>query len=245
MDLRAYPGGRVTANLPVRFLITNAYATPLYAVIGGPAWINSDRYLVEATPEADLGPGRRLQVLQGVLEERFQLKFHHETRELPAYVLSPAKSGLKLPAVTDRDCTPVNRNDPLPPPPPDANRFIVPCGRVVVNRSRSGLRLLGSKVPMEEFATVLSNIMGRAVIDKTESTGTFDPRLDFVPDQSEAGLPPEPPPPAAPGIPLPPIDPSGPSIFRALQDQLGLRLESAKGPVDVLVIDHVERPSEN
>ena len=95
---------------------------------------------------------------------------------------------------------------------------------------------------MAQFAAVLSGRVQRVVADRTGLTGTFDIDLTWTPDQIPQGLA-GPPPPGAP--PLPPIDPNGPSIFTAVQEQLGLKLESAKGPVDVVVIDSVEQPSED
>jgi uncharacterized protein (TIGR03435 family) len=95
---------------------------------------------------------------------------------------------------------------------------------------------------MEQFAALLSGRVGRVVVDRTGITGSFDLDLTWTPDQIPQG-PPGPPPPGAP--PLPPIDPNGPSIFTALQEQLGLKLESTKGPVDVVVIDSVEHPTED
>jgi uncharacterized protein (TIGR03435 family) len=102
----------------------------------------------------------------------------------------------------------------------------------------TGARMQGGKIAMPEFIRVLSMVLGRSVVDKTGFAGLFDVRLDFLPDEISAALPPPPP----GGSPL---DSRSPSILIALQEQLGLRIESTKGPVDVLVIDHVERPSEN
>ena len=104
----------------------------------------------------------------------------------------------------------------------------------------------GGKVPMAEFVRVLSMAMGRPVIDRTGFTEPFDFRLDFSPDDTVSGLPRPIGPGGDPAAPAPAADPTGPpQIFAALQEQLGLRLESAKGPVEVLVVDHVERPTQN
>jgi len=97
--------------------------------------------------------------------------------------------------------------------------------------------MLGGKVPMAEFVRVLSRVLGRTVTDQTGFSGVFDVTLDFLPDETTTGLPP--PPPGAIPFAI-----ASPSIFSAVQE-LGLRLESTKGPVDVLVIDHAERPSAN
>jgi uncharacterized protein (TIGR03435 family) len=110
------------------------------------------------------------------------------------------------------------------------------CGSVNVMLEPSGARMQGGKIPMAEFIRVLSMVLGRSVIDRTGFTELFDVRLDFVPDEITEAMPP-PPPNAA--------DSNFPSILTAMQEQLGLRLESTKGPVEVLVIDSVERPSAN
>jgi uncharacterized protein (TIGR03435 family) len=104
-----------------------------------------------------------------------------------------------------------------------------------------GLNAVG--VPISQLIPVLSRILGRTAVDKTGLTGKYNIRAQWTPDQSQfTQAPPGGP---LPGMPAPPVDPNGPSIFTALQEQLGLKLESQKGPVDILVIDHVEKPSEN
>ena len=133
---------------------------------------------------------------------------------------------------------------PDAPPPPPAPGQPGPCGHVRVSMSPAGLRMEGGKVPMAEFIRMLSAVMGRPVLDKTEFTSLFEVRLDFTPDESTMGLPGAGGP-GDPGGPRPPTDPSRPTIFAALQEQLGLKLAPAKGPVDVLVIDHVEKPTAN
>jgi uncharacterized protein (TIGR03435 family) len=110
--------------------------------------------------------------------------------------------------------------------------------------SPAGLQMDGGKVPMAEFIRILAVVMGRPVVDRTGITGEFEVHLDFTPDQSTAGLPGAGGPRDPGGPPLPaPND--RPSIFAAVQEQLGLKLDSGKGPVEVLVIDHVDRPSGN
>ena len=122
-------------------------------------------------------------------------------------------------------------------PPGQSPTPSVRCGGVGVRLEAGGARLTGGKVPMAEFVRMLSRVLGRPVTDRTGFPGVFDVNLDFLPDETMAGLPP--PPPGAI-----PAETASPSIFSAVQ-RLGLRLESTKGPVDVLVIDHVERPSAN
>ena len=99
------------------------------------------------------------------------------------------------------------------------------------------------KASMTQLIDVLSRFTGKIVLDKTNLTGKYNITLDYTPEAGQFQAPPGPPPPGMPQ--LPPIDPNGPSLTTALQEQLGLKLESQKGPVDIMVIDHVERPSEN
>jgi len=131
-------------------------------------------------------------------------------------------------------------------PPPPLRDLAVPCGSPLVNMRPTGVRMMGGKVPMPEFIRVLSMLLGRPVIDKMGVTGTFDRRREFTPDEVTAGMPRGGPGPLPSGGAEPAADPSAPpNILTAVQEQLGLKLESTKGPVTVLVIDHVERPSEN
>ena len=104
-------------------------------------------------------------------------------------------------------------------------------------------RLSGQKVPITQLVDVLSRFTDRIVVDKTNLTGKYDIDLQYTPEQGQSLAPPGGSPPGMPA--LPPIDPNGPSLFTALQEQLGLKLESQKGPVEMIVVDHIERPSEN
>ena len=114
----------------------------------------------------------------------------------------------------------------------------------------AGVQMEGSKISMAEFIRVLAGLMGRPVIDKSGFNGEFEVNVSFIPDENTMGLPrggglSGPGGLGEPGAPPPPADPNLPNIFSALQEQLGLRLASAKGPVEVLVMDHVERPAAN
>jgi uncharacterized protein (TIGR03435 family) len=234
MGIRAQPGGRLTAqNAPLLMLIQNAYAVQAYQVVGGPAWINSDGYDIEAKPEGTADRKQMWAMLQ-------TLTLHRDTRELPVYALTVIKSGLKQVPPREGGCV-----VPAPDAPPRAPGAVAPpCGNVGVMMSPTGIRMEGSKVPMAELIRTLAMVMGRPVLDRTGVTGEFEVRMEFTPDETTAGLPGSRGPGDPGGAPLP-TDTSRPTISAALQEQLGLKLAPAKAPVEVLVIDHVERPTAN
>jgi uncharacterized protein (TIGR03435 family) len=245
MMVRPLPG-RLTASAPVRLLMQNAYAVQSFQIVGGPAWIDSERYALEAKADGNASRAQIFLMLQSLLEDRFQLKIHRETRELPVYALVPARSGLKLPPPKEGSCV-ESMTDTIPEPSRGRMQPAVPggpplaqCGRVGVMAAPPSARMQGGKVLMPEFIRMLAMVLGRPVIDRTGFSGLFDVRLDFLPDEMTPELPP--PPPDAAGAAH---DSNIPSIVSALPDQLGLRLESTKGPVEVIVIDHIERPSAN
>ena len=245
---RVLPGGRyIATNMAIRLLIGQTYQVQSYRLIGGPAWIETDAFDIVATAGRDLSPttGQRPlnDALKALLAERFRLVVHMETRQLPAYALvRAAKDGKLGPNITKSertDCAAVlaevagaRARDPGgPPPPPPPGGQAPPCGTVNMN----GIFALDSATPLA-LTNVLSAELNRKVFDRTGLAGLFNVRLTSTPDVLPVGpLPPE----------NPPIDPNGPSIFTAVQEQLGLKLEPTTGPVDVLVIDHIERPTPN
>jgi uncharacterized protein (TIGR03435 family) len=229
-DFRVLPGGRLTAEkVLLRFLIQNAYGVRPFQLKGGPDWINSEGYDIEAKAEGNPSNGQMVLMMQTLLEDRFKLKVHRETKELPVYALTVAKGGFKLPEPKQGACTAPDPNGPpLPPSPNQAG----PCGRAMIRISKGVARINGYQVPMREFVRVLSNIMGRTIIDQTGFTRAFDLQLEFATDDAIAGLPEAP----------KPADDSVPSIFVAAQEQLGIKIVSTKGPVEILVIDHIEKP---
>jgi len=250
------PGGgrfRVT-NLPLRQLIVLAYADrsqgppppgggPGLTITGGPSWIDADRYDIEARPEQGFIPtaeqGQKM--LQALLEERFGLQVRHETKDGPIYALTVAKGGLK--AKKSADQTPLNFGAPTPggpaggPPPPPAAPFN-PGGPMPRGMMMVGLgQLRATAQTMTGFARLLAGSAGRKVVDRTSLEGLYDFELNWTPDQMPANLPAD--------VPFPRPDPNGPSIFTALQEQLGLKLESATGPLESIVIESVHKPTEN
>lgn len=234
------PGGRFTAtNVALRMLIREAYQLQDFQLIGGPGWIASDRFDFVANAKGDLpptpigtvGPGQLM--IRTLLAERFKLKVRNETRELPIYELVLARSDGKLgPQLRSSaaDCAAAaGRSAGAPPPAPLQRGERPKCGM----RIGQG-QMAGGGLPLSQLATFLSQSLGRVVLDRTRLTGTFDLDLNWTPDQFLPG--------SSHGTP-PPVAPNGPSIFTALLEQLGLKLVSTKGPVDVLVIDSVERPT--
>jgi uncharacterized protein (TIGR03435 family) len=242
-EMRPMPG-RLTASAPLRVLMEAAYHVQPFQIVGGPEWVEWDGYTVDATASGNPEHGQMMLMLQSLLEERFQLRVHRESREAPVYALMPARGGLKLPPPRNGNCTEETEVlGPLADPgarlqPPGQGPTPAPrCGGLDVLLEAGGARLLGGKVPMPEFVRVLSRVLGHTVTDRAGFSGVFDINLGFLPDDTTPGLPP--PPPGAI-----PFATASSSIFSAVQE-LGLQLESTKGPVEVLVIDHVERPSVN
>jgi uncharacterized protein (TIGR03435 family) len=227
------PGGRFTArNVPLRLLILNAYRLQDFQLVGGPDWIASERFDITAkgygdfTPPTPGGPAGGAQLMmRSLLEERFQLATHQETRTLPIYALVLAREDKKLGPqlkVSPVDCVAlagVRRQGG--PPPAFAPGEPRPCS----TRMAPGM-LSANGFPISNLAQTLSQSVGRFVVDRTGLTGNFDVELSWAPDQGPQGG-----------------DVTGASIFTALQEQLGLKLESTRGPVDVTVIDRVERPT--
>ena len=230
--------GRLTASAPLRVLMEAAYHLHNFQIVGGPEWVKWDGYAVDAKAYGNPNLTQMMLMLQSLLEDRFQLRLHRESREMPVYALVPARGGLKLPPPRDGSCVEQDAPPPGPGDPTPAPR----CGGMDVLLEAGGWHMRGGKVPMAAFAGELSLVLGRTVTDQTGFSGVFDVNLEFRRDDTtdfdtRAGL--APPPPVAT-----PAETTSPSIFSAVQ-QLGLRLESAKGPVEVLVIDHVEKPSDN
>jgi uncharacterized protein (TIGR03435 family) len=239
--IRGMPGGRLNVtNMPLKELIQLAYHVQPFQITGGPPWLASESWDIVAKPDADPGPNQMPLMLQSLLADRFAFKFHKETRELPVYALVLGKQGDKTPGLTESkpgSCTQIDpAAGPPPMPAPGQKPTVKPCGRIMM-----GFNTLDATAQtLDQLATVLSRTLGRTVIDKTGLTGKYDMHLEWTPDESQMSqiqLPPD--------APKPTFDPAGPSIFTAVQEQLGLKLESQKGPVEVFVIDHAEKPAEN
>src|SRR5262245_5599096 len=231
------PGGRFLAtNNTLRDLMPFAYGLPQttagFRIVGGPKWIDDDRFDITATVDGTWTPQQMSEMLRTLLGDRFKLVAHHETRDLPIYALVPAAatSRLKRSAVDQAACdarrAAIQRREPVPPLPAGAPPV---CG---TGRSNPGA-ITAVGWSMDALTSALSPFVSRFVADRTGLSGLFDFELKWTPDTLPQ-LPPDAPPLN--------IDPNGPSIFTALQEQLGVRLESTRGPVDVVVLDRVERP---
>ncbi len=199
---------------------------------GGPSWIDSDRYQIEAKAEgAPGGEMMRGALLQALLEDRFKLKIRRETREVPVYALSVGKVVPKLQAAKEGGCIPLDMNHP-PPPPEPGKPFPWLCG--LLGRRPDAIEI--HHTTMENLSEQFSILLDRDVINKTGIAGLFDIRVEVTPDELSAG----------PSDTTPPANQDYETglIFAAIR-KLGFKLESAKGPGQFLVIDHVERPTEN
>ena len=228
---RPMPGGRYSArNANLLMIILTAYGIQKYQLIGGPTWMESEGFDIEAKADSNVNQAQLLLMLQSLLADRFKLAVHRETKELPVYDLTAAKGTFDPPPPDEHGCEPL---DPTAPPHPGP----IPCGFPRIGMSGS---LDAGKMTMAQLVYTLAMIVGRPVIDQTGFKGTFDLHLKFAPDQAARGLP-------GGGLSAAPADPdpSRPNIMEALREQLGLKLTSSKGPVEVLVIDHAERPSAN
>ena len=214
------PGGQSyeAIGAPLRLIMTVAYTVTDRQISGGPEWINSERWNIEAKADRRGTSDELHAALARLLEDRFQLKVRHETRELPVYLLTVDKKGPKMPVHDAADLL----HEPF------------------AGNPQGGLT--GQNVTMNYFAFFLSRIMDLNVVDRTNLTDHYDVNFHFVRDFPGRG----PGDGRGPGVGGPvTILPDGPDIYTALREQLGLQLQKGKGPVDYLVIDHVERPSAN
>jgi uncharacterized protein (TIGR03435 family) len=233
---RWYPNLHVE-RMTLRNLVILAYRVHDFEVAGGPGWTRSDLYDIDTKSESRETPNQQFVALQRrrlqtLLHDRFHLAIHRETKELPVYDLIVAKGGLKLQPTNCIERVTGDTRIARGKTPEDY------CGGM--GGSLASGRIEGRGASLEFLASFLSGMLSRTVVDKTGLSGNYAIHLTFTPQ----------PPPAPPDDPSPPgagasVADAGPDIFSAIQEQFGLKLEAAKGPVEVLVIDHVERPSEN
>jgi uncharacterized protein (TIGR03435 family) len=227
------PGGRYIAmGVTARRLIGDAYDAE--QIIGGPSWLDVDRFDVNARADGNPAPAEIRRLIGPMLADRFALAFHLEAREMPVYALTVARSDRALGShlrQSDPTCAAEARRYF-----PGATGFPPPCGDF-----RMGARALTARgMTMAGLGGLLRGRVGRPVLDRTELEGAFDLELEWTTD---GGLVPFLPGPPDTGGASDVVAVDGISLFTALQDQLGLRLDATRGPVEVLVIDRIEPPT--
>lgn len=220
-QMRSGGGGEIIMrNFSLKQIIKMAYEVKDYS-LSGPEWLDSERFDINAKPPAGTARDQMRPMLRALLTERFKLAVHREPKTLSAYALVADKNGLKVKEVEA---------------PGAGSGSQMRMGRGQLN---------AQKMSMAQLADSLAGTLDRPVVDKTEVKGVFDIKLEWTPDESQPmGVPGGP---GDGGERRPAADnPSGPSIFTALQEQLGLKLQGQKLPVEIVVIDHVEKvPTEN
>jgi uncharacterized protein (TIGR03435 family) len=237
------PGRFTATNVTAKMIIEFAYNVKDFQLSGGPSWINSEGYDINAKVDDSLAEQlqklpleQRLDqnrlMLQPLIADRFKLKLTRETKELPVNALVVAKGGPKLTSTA------------FTPPDPSSSNPATPPNGPGIGFNGIG-KLVATDMPVSALADVLpmqADLGGRMILDQTGLAGKYDFTLQWTPVNPVMTIG---------GVTLPPLPgaaapvPDGPSIFTAIQEQLGLKLESTKGPVDTIVIDHVEEPSEN
>jgi uncharacterized protein (TIGR03435 family) len=222
-------GDRHTSiNVSLRAMIRSAYQLQNDQLVGGPSWVSSDRFDIAAKADHEFSITELRLMMRQLLSDRFKLVLRSELRELPHYslVVAQGQKGSRLRPGADSNCIPLK--DVPAAGLLDPSRQLV-CGGMRIYPGHMN----GQQLTMVEVANYLAGQVQRVVVDRTGLKGSFDVDLDFTPDQ-------------IPQATLPngaSVDPNGPSIFTAIQEQLGLKLESTKGSIEVLVIDSVAPPT--
>jgi len=230
---RIQPGGRVSfTNEPLRRMILDAYQLQDFQLVGGPDWVSAERWDVVAKAEGDPPITTVVEMIRVLLADRFKLVARREMREAPIYALVLARPDRQLgadlhPSSTDCAALAADARARGTTPPPTVN------GRVSCGMNTNSGYIEANAVTMAVFARRISTLAGRTVIDKTGLTGNFDITLRWAPD-------------ALPGADRPTTaNDNGPTLFTAVQEQLGLKLDTQRSPVEFLVIESVEHPIED
>jgi uncharacterized protein (TIGR03435 family) len=260
-QIAALPGGRFVANgVRMTLMVAAAFHVLDYQIIGAPDWFGKDQWNIEAiAAEGNIDqrsskpaflnvPVWMAPALRSLLEDRCELKTHLETREMQVYALTVATGGSKLKSTE----SPMDTPSQTSAPPPGARPRVGADGALPANFAPPrGATVAGpgviraSSMTMDQIAILLGRLLDRPLVDSTSLTGYFDVRLEFDPATApRAALRA---PAAAPWPDAQPSasDPAGPSLFKALQEQLGLKLDLRKQPVEVLVVDSVHKPTSN
>jgi len=248
------PGRVNMTGMNVSRLITQTYEIHDSQIIGGPDWLGTQGYDINATLTGTPSPDQRRMMMKALLRDRFKLTFHSEKRDLPLYALivqrSDGRLGPGLKRIPDDECPPPGSNRgarPGGPPPPAASPFdpnaVAACGSIIFGPGR----LLAHGVPIDMLARTLGTLpaltsFNRPVTNLTKLEGVYDFDFRFANDFGRGGPPPPGSPAAAPNAITPGDEPA---LFTALQEQLGLKLNPQRATLDVLVIDSIERPTEN
>jgi uncharacterized protein (TIGR03435 family) len=245
-DVGRYRASNVTAKM----LIARAYDVNEFQIAGGPSWINSERWDIEAKVDASLAAelqklSRQQQqaqqdlMLRSLLLDRFALKVTRGTKEGTVFALVVAKGGPKLKEVAppDPQAAPAQPSAPILP---GRSSGAAPGQALIMMNGGSGLVTMASNaVPIADLANQLSMQFGQQILDRTGLKGTYEYKLQFA-AQGDLGLD---------GVPLSPSgerpESAAPSVFTALQEQLGLKLETTKGQIATITIDHIEEPTAN
>jgi len=238
-NLGAAGGLYRATNVTLSMLIISAYQLKPQQIVGLPNWANAERFDIEARAEGGPDRSQKLLMLQSLLADRFSMVVHHETREAPIYALVVAKEGKTGPQLQlhpdEAQCrTPggfLPRADGTLPP--------GACGNFSTFFTPKSMHTKGQKITVAQLADHLSTRVDRVVVDQTGLTGLFDVDIEYAPFQASSGAP-------SGSFDTSAADASGlPSIFTAVEEQLGLKLKAQTGPLDVVVIDRVEEPSPN
>jgi bla regulator protein BlaR1 len=262
--IRMTPDGVNITGIPLNMMVREAFGVSGDRVLNEPDWVKSERYDIAAKVNAadvsaleKLEPEQRWAMMLPVLEDRCGLKFHHETRTLEVYALVAAKGGPKLKlsesATEDTPVKPLAQSAAVAPPPshPSGSDGVSDkkMGQFFMRMSTRGMSMNAHGVPVAGLIRLLSMQLGSTVVDKTDLTGKYDFTLSWVPERAPSGMAPGGSmegPGGGPASENPaPAEATGPTLFTALQEQLGLKLVARKEPVDVVVIDHIEKPSPN
>lgn len=264
MSIRWTPDGYATQNVELRMVIRAAYgATSDEQIVGGPEALLSKHFDLNAKVDPDLAAAMKKMtrddrnrqmalMLQSLLADRFHLKVHIETKEMPVYALVLAKGGPKLresapppPPPADADGA-SSGQPPPPPPPPAAGQPLpkqLPPGSMMMSMSSSHVEATASAATIESLLKFLANqqdLEGRQIVDKTGLTGKYDYHLEWTPAGTGMAIKG-----ADNGTAASGADPNAPGLFTALEEQLGLKLVPDRGPVQTVVIDHLEVPTAN
>lgn len=239
---RLQPGGRVFAtNVSLVEIIKDAYNIRDNQLLGAPEWARTVMFDIDARAGGEPTTDVAAAMVRTLLAERFALRVHRETRELPVYLLTRVPDRQKVPGLkqSGKECAPLTmpQGIPMPPPPPPG------VSGLPLNGTRTPLRcptifafgpighVSGRAITMDSFASALTGAARRPVINQTGLEGEYDIDLTYGHDLAAAAA-------ATP-------DDAAPALFTALRESLGLRLDSSRAPIDVLVIDRLEKPTEN